>query len=243
VLLALAAAACAARVQAAGIELPSPGSEAWQPLRLRGIERQTSYGTDPGSKGQPGTVWAVSNCSASGLVLPLDDSAIDLAETPWLHWRWRVDRGLDVSDEQTRGGDDFAARVYVMFQLDRTPSIFARLRHRLFRSLYGDHTPGSALTFVWSSHVVPGATWDNPYAASAKMIALTRGPNAHWRSESVDVPTRYRELFGADLPPLMGIAIMSDSDDSCQNAEAGFGSFAFRSTAKAPFDDGAFDGD
>jgi len=177
-------------------------------------------------------VRAVSNCSASGLVFPLDDSAIDLAETPWLHWRWRVDRGLDVSEEQTRGGDDFAARVYVMFQLDRARvSLFARLRHRLAQSIYGDHTPGSALTFVWSSHIAPGTTWDNPYTSRAKMIALTRGPHTSWRSESVDVPTRYRELFGAEPPPLLGIALMSDSDDSCQQAEARFGSFAFRDTA------------
>jgi hypothetical protein len=223
---------------ARSLELPSPDTPAWRPLTLRGVERGTDYasGAHPEARepGAAGIVVASSNCGASGLVLPLEDLEVDLAATPWLHWRWRVDLGLDLRDEerneQSKDGDDFAARVYVMFHLDpaRT-SIFERLRHRVARAFYGDAMPGSALNFVWTSRLAPGTTWDNPYAPSAKMIALATGPGREWRSEAVDVVSQYRDHFGAEPPRMQGIALMSDTDNSCQRTQARFAAFAFSS--------------
>jgi len=39
---------------------------------------------------------------------------INLMETPWLNWTWKIDNRLDSIDETSRGGDDFAARIYVV---------------------------------------------------------------------------------------------------------------------------------
>jgi hypothetical protein len=183
------------------------------------------------------TVRAESNCAASGLVLPLD--GIDLDRTPLLSWRWRVDRGLDISDEKVKGGDDFAARVYVMFRLDPSrASTLLRLRHRVTELLYGEEVPGSALNFVWASRLAPGTVWNNPFEPSAKMIALARGAEASWRSETVDIAVRYAELFGVPAPPLLALAIMSDSDNSCQRTQARFGAFKFLSVPGAGTRDG-----
>ena len=38
---------------------------------------------------------------------------IDLAKTPILCWRWRVDAPLKAADLATKSGDDYAARVYL----------------------------------------------------------------------------------------------------------------------------------
>jgi hypothetical protein len=59
------------------------------------------------------------------------------------------------------------------------------------------------------------------------MIALAQGANPGWRTETVDVAARYRELFRSPVPPLVGLAIMSDSDNSCQRTEARFADFKF----------------
>lgn len=207
-----------------GIRLSTPGSVDWRPLAFRGIEKQTHYSLEI-SEGVE-AARAESNCGASGLVLRLDGIRLD--RTPLLRWRWRVDRGLDLPEEQTKAGDDFAARVYLMFGFDESrASAFQRLRHRLARLVYGDDVPGSALNFVWTSRLPVGSVWDNPFAPSAKMIALARGEDPEWRTETVDVAARYRELFGSAPPPLLGIAIMSDSDNSCQRTEARFAAFEF----------------
>jgi hypothetical protein len=218
--------------QAAGVEipLPTPGSDAWQPLVFRGIANLTRY--TPESFEGLEVVKAESNCGASGLVLRLD--AIRIERTPLLSWRWRVDRGLDLSEEQTKAGDDFAARVYLMFELDPArASALLRLRHRLAKLVYGESIPGSALNFVWTSRLPVGTVWDNPFVASAKMIALAQGAEPGWRTETVDVIARYRELFRAPIPPLLGLAIMSDSDNSCQRTQARFANFKFLSQSEA----------
>jgi len=209
---------------AAEIRLATPGSGDWQPLVFRGIATPTRYTLESFEGAE--VVMAESNCGASGLVLRLD--AINIDQTPLLSWRWRVDRGLDLLEEQTKAEDDFAARVYIMFELDEDrASTLQKLRHRLAKLIYGETIPGSALNFVWTSRLPAGTVWDNPFVASAKMIALTQGASTGWRTETVDVAARYRELFDAPIPPLLGLAIMSDSDNSCQSTRARFADFKF----------------
>jgi hypothetical protein len=204
--------------------LPIPGSEDWQPLTFRGIDTPTEYTLDS-SEDDP-VVTAKSNCSASGLVLRLD--AVHIDQTPLLSWRWRVDRGLDLRAENTQSEDDFAARVYIMFELDKErASTLQKIRHRLAKLIYGETIPGSALNFVWTSQLPEGEVWDNPFQSSAKMIALAQGQGAEWQTETVDVVAYYRQLFESPPPPLLGLAIMSDSDNSCQSATARFADFKF----------------
>ncbi|MGK2870814.1 MAG: DUF3047 domain-containing protein, partial [Alphaproteobacteria bacterium] len=42
---------------------------------------------------------------------------VDLAATPMLCWRWRVDAPLSSADMTTKAGDDYAARIYLAFKL------------------------------------------------------------------------------------------------------------------------------
>ena len=176
------------------------------------------------------TVHAVSDCSASALYLPLAGAHLDvrLTETPLLRWRWRIERSLDVAHEREKSGDDFAARVYVMFAFDTEHATIAqRLRHRLGEALYRRSIPGNAIDYVWTSHEPRGARWDNPYAPESKMASLGAGPMLEWRSEEVDVETDYRTLFGTAPPPIVAVAVMTDSDDSCQRATAEFADLGF----------------
>lgn len=217
--------ALASTATAQVVELPAPGSDAWQPLDFPSIERPTRY-----SRVQLGGVEALraeSHCGASGLVLA--SNQIDLDRTPILSWRWRVDVALANPRERSRAGDDFAARVYVMFEPDASrESTWQRVRRGLAGALYGRALPGSALNFVWTSGVEAGESWDNPFDANNKMIARFRGPAGDWRSEAVDVVEWYRKLFDRAPPPVMGVAVMSDSDNTCAEAVAHFADFAFR---------------
>ena len=208
------------------IPLPAPGTGPWKPLHFRSVPAATIY--TPMTVEGTAAVRAESECSASALLLPLVE--FDLARTPVLVWRWRIERGLAIREERTRGGDDFAARVYVLFRFDpQRATLGQRLRHRLGQVLYGEEPPGRALNFVWASRATIGAHWDSPFEASSKMIVQATGPSGDWREEAVDVASWYRALFGGSPPPLLGIALMSDSDNSCQKATATFANFRFRS--------------
>ncbi len=220
-LLLLASGACAA---AAVVELPPPGTDGWKPLLFPKIARHTTY-TAVRLDGRE-AVRAVSDCSASALTLPATE--IDLQRTPRLRWTWKVERGLTVGGERARSGDDFAARVYVMFRFDSgRASFLARLEHRLASAIYGEEVPGHAINYVWSSDQPRGATWRNPYTADALMVSMGRGAMPKWTEEEVDVVADHQRLFGASPAPLLAVAVMTDSDNTCARAIADYASFRF----------------
>jgi hypothetical protein len=62
-------------------------------------------------EGRP-AVKAESRSSASALIYPI---SIDPKAHPRLSWSWKIGRTIGKGDERTKGGDDYAARVYVVF--------------------------------------------------------------------------------------------------------------------------------
>jgi hypothetical protein len=219
---------CFALIGATGVaadelRLPAPGSAPWRVLTFPNVARQTRY--TPAVVDGRDAVRADSTCAAAGLYFETD---VDVRRTPHLSWEWRVDRGVTVSDERTAQGDDFAARVHVTFRLDGTRAgWWQRMRHAVASRQHGYELPGSALQYVWSTGQPPGAAWDNPFATESKTIALPASPLGEWRREEVDVVADYRRLFERDPPPTMAVVLMSDSDNSCQQAVAYFASVRF----------------
>jgi hypothetical protein len=204
--------------------LPAPGSAAWQPLAFPKIERHTRY--TPAREDGTSVLHAESDCSASGLLLPLRDVA--LARTPRLRWRWRVEEGLAPADERSRAGDDFAARVYVAFVFEpERAGLLERAQRGLAAALYGEEMPGSSLTYVWASREPRGAEWPNPFAASARMIVATSGaPSASgWVGVEADLPADYARAFGRPAPAPLFLALMTDSDNRCLRARASYADF------------------
>lgn len=153
---------------------------------------------------------AESRGTASGLY---HEKTIDLTVTPWLKWRWKVANILNGVDETTKSGDDYAARVYVIFSGGLA---FWRTR---------------TLVYVWSSHQPVGSSWHNAFTDRARVIAVQSGKDklGRWVSESRNVREDYRQLFGEDVTESDAIAVMTDTDNSGQQATAWYGDICFSS--------------
>lgn len=151
---------------------------------------------------------AVSNASASGLYREV---TVDLKRTPYLHWSWRVGNLLATRDERSKPGDDYPARVYVVFS---SGPFLWRTR---------------AINYVWSSHQPAGSEWPNAYTANARMVAVRSGAAAvgQWVHESRNVYDDYRRAFGSEPGEVSGIAVMTDTDNTGQMAEAWYGDMWF----------------
>jgi hypothetical protein len=213
----------ALRAMAGEVVLPAPGSPGWEHLRFPTVDRATEYRVLP----DEGVVHAVSRCAASALVLPLD--GIDPARTPLLRWRWRIVRLPSVDDERKRSGDDFAARVYVIFPFDpERSSPLTRLRRLFAEKVLGRRLPGSAINYVQTAHEPAAARWDNPYTEESKMISVGQGTLAEWTTMEVDLRSGHKATFGGAPPSPSAIALMTDADDSCSEAEAWFADLRFR---------------
>jgi hypothetical protein len=222
----LAVLGCAISAAAVDVVLSPPSVDTWRVLDFPKIQRHTSYTVV--DDGGVTAFKAQANCSASARYLPLDN--VDLTQTPRLRWRWKIAHGLPPHDEHIKAGDDFAARVYILFQFDpQHASLWEKVRHRFAEKWYGKFVPGSVLSYVWSSRAPAGARWDSPYGGPAKLIALGSGALSEWTEETVDVVADYTAAFGQPPPTPTAVALMTDTDNTCQHATAYYADFRFLS--------------
>ncbi|MGX9418219.1 DUF3047 domain-containing protein [Vibrio sp. WJH972] len=161
---------------------------------------------------------AQSKASASGIIF---EEKIDLLETPYINWRWLVEKKLGQINETSKEGDDFAARVYVVID----GGVF------FWNTI--------ALSYVWSSNQRQGTAWDNPFAGKAVKMMATQGKQAQqnkWISEKHNVYEDLISQFGdlgsepANLKKYRYIdatVIMTDTDNSGGEAIAYYGDIEF----------------
>ena len=180
----------------------------WKEREFKGRSRY-EIAHDPDGTGR--VLAAASESAASALYL---ERRIDLAETPWLAWRWKVEAPLPIADERSKRGDDFAARVYVVSRG------FGLLRRPL------------AITYVWASAPV-GSSWPNPFTSRAVMVVVDSGPGGEWRHHERNVRADFRRYHGKDVKRLDGVAVMTDTDNSDTQGRAWYGDLSFRAARGA----------
>ncbi len=176
---------------------------AWTAKKFSG-ETQYSLVEDGGRK----VLKAVSKATASGLYKQVH---IDLQKTPYLNWSWKIDHTLGDIPERKRAGDDYPARVYVVFS---GGLVFWRTR---------------AINYVWSSNQAVGTEWPNAFTDHALMVAVASGAAqaGQWVKERRNVLEDFKRLFGGDIRYVDAVAVMTDTDNSGKSATAYYGDIYF----------------
>lgn len=188
----------------------------WEALTFKKIESHTRYAWDPEER----ALHAVSDSAASGLIHRLER---DPAGTPILRWRWKVTGPVAGGDARTKEGDDYAARIYVTFQYDpEKASRGMRFKYGLAKRLYGEYPPHAGINYIWANKLPKGEAVPNAYTDRVRMIAVRSGAGeaGRWLAEERDILADYRKLFGEEPPPLAGVAVMTDTDNTGGRAEA-----------------------
>jgi hypothetical protein len=152
---------------------------------------------------------AESKASASGLLLK---KTIDISKTPYLNWRWRLEKGLSELPETTKSGDDYAARIYLIYS---SGWFFWQTK---------------ALNYVWSSRKAKETTWPNAYAPDNAMMKAIRDRSDEtgiWYSEKRNIQDDFKVWLGENISEIEGVAIMTDTDDSEGHAIVYYGDIFF----------------
>lgn len=205
-----------------GTTFPAP----WRHQPLPKVDRENRFDlVDDGGR----TVLRVrSEAAASTFAHPL---AIDPAQKPRLSWRWKVSGPVQASDFTRKGGDDYAGRVYVLFDypLDRL-GLGDRIKLSLGRSLFGAELPTAAIAYVWGTAQPAEASGPNPYTDRVRMIVVESGAAraGQWVTIQRDIGADFRAAFGEAAPPITGIAISADTDNTGESVTAWFGDLQFR---------------
>src|ERR1039457_2248186 len=118
------------------------GFSGWERKRFKG---ETDYSIV--REGGRTAVKAHSRAAASGLFKKVQ---LNPLQYRYLHWYWKVAEPLGNGAEKTKAGDDYSARVYVVF-----PGLF--------------FWQTKAINYVWSSRLTKGESFPNPYTGNAMM--------------------------------------------------------------------------
>lgn len=165
--------------------------------------------------------------SMSGLVFA---TRVDLASTPLLRWRWKITAPVKNGDLSRKSGDDYAGRIYVMFDYPAEKLSFAtRAKLRLGEALYGQKIPTAALNYVWDNHHPIGTIVPNAYTDRARMVVVESGAGkaGQWVTETRDVAADFRAAFGEDAPPVVAVALATDTDNTGEHVISWFGDITF----------------
>ena len=186
--------------------------ENWRPLYFPNVRRHTVYVID--AKDGDSCLKAESNGSASALVYK---GEFNVYEFPSVRWLWKVENVYQKGDPEKKSGDDYPIRVQVVFKYDpERAGRLMRIEYTLAKKVYGEYPPQSTLSYVWASREDQKAIMASPFSNSIRLMALEKGgkKSGIWCEEEINIVKDYREAFGADPPPVAGIVIMNDSDDT-----------------------------
>jgi hypothetical protein len=197
----------------------------WQPLRPAPKAPDTAYVLV--DDGGTTVLQARADKSMSGLVYT---ARVNLREFPLLRWRWKVAAPVETADMTTKAGDDYAARLYVMFDLPRARlPLGARIKLSLGEALYGQALPTAALNYVWDNRQPVGTIQPNTYTERARMIVLQSGDAraGEWVTETRDLAADFRAAFGDEAPDVVAVALATDTDNTGASATAWYGDISF----------------
>ena len=171
---------------------------------------------------------AESHNSASGLSQAVK---VDPAEHPILKWRWKVSNTLKTSDLRMKAGDDFPARIYVMFDYPLEKLPFAeRTKLRLARALHDPHLPAATLCYVWDTRAPAGTVAPSPYTDRVRIVVAESGGARvnRWLDMERNVAADFRAAFGEDAPAVRAVAIATDTDNTGEMVTAHYGDIVFQ---------------
>jgi len=174
------------------------GLAGWNAKSFKGLTKYTLI-----QEGGRTVIKAHSAGSASGLFKTVK---LDPARFRHLRWSWKIAATIQNGNEKSKNGDDYAARIYVVFP----GRFFWQTR---------------AINYIWANRLPRGASIPNVFTGNAMMVAVESGPDKRgtWLMEERDVLADYRMLFAEEPREIGAIAVMTDTDNTGGEATAWYG--------------------
>lgn len=193
-------------------------TDGWEPLEFPRIDQHTRYEliTDDGVQ----VVQATADGSASGLIARV---ALAPGDSMLLRWQWKVSNVFEKGDARKKSGDDYPARIYVAFEFQpENAGFLERAKRKAVEVMFGETLPGNALNYIWANRLPEQTFIANAFTDQTMMVAVNSGSEqvGQWVTVERDIVADYREAFGEAPPRIVGVAIMSDADNTGERAQA-----------------------
>jgi hypothetical protein len=196
-------------------------TEVWSVQRLPG-KRVTEY--TPAARAGQKCTQARANRSAS-----LWRRVLRLEPEAWrtLRFSWWVDTLTPEATVADADRDDASARLVLAF--DGDASRLSRRNQMMFdlaQTLTGEAPPYATLMYVWDATAPIGTVVTSSRSDRIRKIVIESGPARlqRWRHYERDAQADFLAAFGEAPGALIGVAFMTDADNTQSQAEACYGS-------------------
>jgi hypothetical protein len=169
------------------------------------------------------TVLVRANASASLLRQEVRIAPEDLGS---VRFSWKVPALIEQADMALRDKDDAPVRIVLAFDGDRSRfSARDAALAELMRAVSGEEMPYATLMYVWCNRRAPGSVIRNARTGRIRKLVVESGAARlnQWLEYERDIRADYERAFGEKPGALIGIAIMTDSDNTASRTQAWYG--------------------
>nr|WP_279343737.1 DUF3047 domain-containing protein [Variovorax terrae] len=195
-------------------------SPQWQHYKLPGKQpTQFSYMRMDGRDAM--AVTAVSSASMLRHAVRIEPEALGQ-----VRFSWKVPALIAEADMSQRETDDSPVRIVLAFEGDRSKfSAKNAMLSELAHLLTGEEMPYATLMYVWCNKQEPGSVIINPRTDRIRKLVMESGPKKlnRWLDYERDIRADYEKAFGEAPGALVGIGIMTDTDNTRTTARAWYG--------------------
>lgn len=177
---------------------------------------------------------AVAVLAASSASMLRSRVRIEPAELGKVRFSWKVPELIAGADMGLREADDSPVRVVLVFEGDRTRfSPADSMLSELVRTVTGEELPYATLMYVWCNKREPGTVMRSTRTSRIRALVVESGPMKldQWLDYDRDIRADFTRAFGEPPGALVGIGIMSDSDNTRTTARAWYGPVRLGGTA------------
>lgn len=193
----------------------------WEPLIIHRNKKPTEYAL-AADRGRS-VLHARAVAAASGLMHKVD---IDPMQEPQLSWQWRISRLVETADNSNRMREDAPARIILGFDGNKDTLPFSdQIMFETARVLTGRDVPYATLMYIRGRKAPVGTVITNARSSRVKMIVVASGKEGvgEWRSFSRDIVADYERAFGEKPGRLIGVGVLTDTDNTGETVEAWYG--------------------
>lgn len=192
----------------------------WQAFALPG-KRSTVYETR--RDGGRIVMHAQADASASMLRRKLK---IDAAQLGHVQFSWRVASLIELADLSDADAADSPVRLVFAFDGDHGRlSARNRMLFELAQVLTGEPPPYATLMYVWDNRAAAESVIRGPRTDRVRKIVLESGPAqcGRWLHYERDLRADFKKAFGEEPGQLIGVALMTDADNTTGKSSGQYG--------------------
>jgi hypothetical protein len=200
---------------------PGGTPRGWEPLIILRTKKLTHYrlAADQGRT----VLYARAASASSGL---MQHVSLDPSERPWITWQWKVNKLIKSADNTHRATEDSPVRIVLGFDGDKDSLPFAdQVMFDTAKLFTGRDVPYATLMYIWENKAPVGTVIPNGRTGRIQKVVAASGSDGigQWRQFTRNVVEDYEKAFGEKPGRLIGVGVLTDTDNTGEIAEAWYG--------------------